>query len=165
MWPRCQLCFERLGFVGQLYASDRLPLGDLLGVQFYACDDDRKTFDGQANDQLPIHMEMLPPDAPENTKREGTRCPAQPMRYISYTPVEDPMDQRTLHRRGYDLDVPDDHHLLADKVGGLFLCDGSDAPAITRQNRLLASFTWAAIRGPIMLYRSAKRGLYMYHYR
>lgn len=153
-----------MGLVGQLYAAEQLPLGGLLSVHFYVCDDDRQTFKGQANDLLPIHMEMLPPDARENRKREGARCPAQPARSISYTPVEDPMDQRAFNRGGWDEDRPEGH-LLADKVGGLYLCDGSDDPAITRTNRLLAAFTWKGVNGPIMLYQSAKKGIYLNHYR
>ena len=99
VWPLCQLCQERMEFVGQLYACDRLPLGDPLGLQFYVCDNCRQTYNGQANDRVPIHMEVLPPGAAENVGREGVRCRRQPIRYVSYTPVEDSMDQWTFNRR------------------------------------------------------------------
>jgi len=93
VWPRCQMCQERMGFVGQLYASDWFPLGPHLALQFYVCDDCRVTIGKEANDRVPIHMEALPRAAAANTARIGVRCPSQPVRYISYSLVEDSMDQ------------------------------------------------------------------------
>ncbi len=165
VWPRCQLCQERMEFVGQLYSSDRLPLDGPLGLQFYVCDDCRETGNGQANDRLPIHMEILLPGAAENVGREGVRCRKQPLRHIAYTPVEDSMDQWVFHRRRLDEEELPDQHLRSDKVGGLFPYDGYDGPKITRGNRMLAQFIWAAVGGPIYLYHSSTSGLYMCHYR
>jgi hypothetical protein len=158
VWPMCQLCQERMEFVGQLYACERLPLDGLLGLQFYGCDGCRDT-GREANDRLPLHMELLPPDAPATARPEGVRCRKQPLRYIRYTAVEDPMDQWAF-MRATDVEIPDDSYLFGDKVGGLFPYDGSDGPKITRGNRMLAQFTWAAVRGPIYLYHSTKSGLY-----
>lgn len=165
VWPACQLCQDRMEFVGQLYAADRLPLGGPLGLQFYVCDNCRETFKGQANDRLPIHLEVLPAEAAENAGREGVRCRKQPLRYISYTPVEDSMDQWSFLRRKMAEEELPDTHLRRDKVGGLFPYDGSDGPRITPANRMVAQFTWAAVGGPIYLFRSSARGLYLYHYR
>jgi hypothetical protein len=165
VWPVCQLCQQRMEFAGQLYACDRLPLGGPLGLQLYVCDNCRRTYNGQANDRLPIHMEMLPPGAAENTRRQGVRCRRQPLRYVSYTSVEDSTDQWALIRRGLAEEELPDEHLRRDKVGGLFPYDGYECPRITRTNRMVAQFAWAAVGGPIYLYRSSTRGLYLYHYR
>jgi hypothetical protein len=165
VWPRCQTCQGRMAFVGQLYASDRLPLAGHLALQFHVCDDCRVTFGKEANDRVPIHMEVLPHTAARNTSRVGVRCPSQPMRYISYTPVEDSMDQWQFNRRKPAEEELPDRHLRRDKVGGLFPYDGSECPRITRQNRMIAQFVWRGIGGPIYLYRSAKEGIYPYHYR
>jgi hypothetical protein len=154
-----------MGFVGQLYACDRLSLGGPLGLQFYVCDDCRQTYNGQANDRLPIHMEVLPPRAAENVGREGARCRRQPLRYIAYSPVEDSMDQWTFNRRKLAEEELPDKHLRLDKVGGLFPYDGYECPRITPTNRMVAQFTWAAVGGPIYLYQSSARGQYLYHYR
>ena len=154
-----------MGFVGQLYACDRLPLGGSLGLQFYVCDNCRESFNSLANDRLPIHMEILPPSAAENAGREVVRCRRQPIQYISYTPVEDSMDQWAFLRRRLAEEELPDTHLRRDKVGGLFPYDGSDCPRITPTNRMVAQFTWAAVGGPIYLYQSSRRGPYLYHYR
>ena len=166
VWPVCQLCQERMEFVGQLYARDGLPLGDSLGLQFYVCDSCRRTFKGLANDSLPIHMEMLTRRAAGRSGRKGVRCRRQPVLYISYTPVEDSMDQWTLIRRKLSEEELPDKHLRQDKVGGLFpYGNDSDGPKITPTNRMVAQFMWAAVGGPIYLYQSSTRGLYLYHYR
>jgi hypothetical protein len=154
-----------MAFVGQLYASDGFSLGEHLALQFYVCDDCRVTFGKQANDQVPIHMEVLPRTAATNTSHTGVRCPSQPLRYISYTPVEDSMDQWTFNRRKLaESDLPD-RHLRRDKIGGLFPYNGYDGPRITRQNRMIAQFFWKGISGPIYLYQSTREGIYLYHYR
>ena len=41
----------------------------------------------------------------------------------------------------------------------------SAGPRITPTNRMVAQFTWAAVGGPIYLFRSSGRGVYLYHYR
>ena len=164
VWPRCQMCQERMGFVGQLYASDRLPLGNHLALQFYVCNECRKTFD-QANDSVPIHMEVLPRTASANTARVGVHCLSQPRWHISYTPLADSMDQWTFNRRKPAEEELPDKHLRRDKVGGLFPYDGYESPAITRRNRMIAQFVWKGIGGPIYLYQSDKEGFYPYHYR
>lgn len=153
-----------MGFVGQLYSSDRLPLGDHLALQFYVCDDCREAFTG-ANDRVPIQMEVLPRTAVVNTARVGVRCPLQPVRHISYTCVNDSMDQWTFNRRKLDVSELPDKHLLQDKIGGLFPYDGYESPHITRRNRMIAQFFWKGIGGPIYLYQSAREGIYPYHYR
>jgi len=165
VWPRCQLGQERMAFVGQLYASDRLPLGNHLALQFYVCDDCRVAFGKEANDRVPIHMEVLPRTAAANTSRIGVRSRSQPVRYISYNPLEDSMDQWTFNRRRPDEAELPDKHLRRDKVGGLFPYDGYECPRITRQNRMIAQFLWEGIGGPIYLYQSVKEGVYLYHYR
>jgi hypothetical protein len=164
VWPRCQRCQERMGFVGQLYASDRLPLGDHLALQFYVCDECRETFDG-ANDMVSIHMEVLPRTAVANKARSGLRCRTQQLRYISYTPVEDSMDQWTFNRRKLAEQDLTDKHLRRDKVGGLFPYDGYEGPPITRRNRMVAQFIWKGIGGPIYIYQSDNEGIYPYYYR
>jgi hypothetical protein len=108
---------------------------------------------------------MLPSDAVEHAGREGVRCRRQPTRYISYTLVEDSMDQWTFHRRRLTEEELPDSHLRQDKVGELFPYDGYDGPRISPTNRMVAQFTWAAVGGPIYLYQSSTRGLYLYHYR
>jgi hypothetical protein len=164
VWPRRQLCQGRMGFVGQLYCGDRLPLSGHLAAQFYVCDDCRETFD-QANDRVPIHLELLPPTAEVNTSRTGVRCPSQPLRYIAYTPVQDSMDQWAFDRRKPAEGDLRDKHLRRDKVGGLFPYDGYEGPPITRQNRMIAQFLWQGIGGPIYLFSSDREGIYPYHYR
>jgi len=154
-----------MSFIGQLYTSDRLPLGNHLALQFYVCNDCRETFGKESNDRVPIHMEVLPRTAAPNASRIGVRCPLQPMRYISYTPVEDSMDQWTFNRRRLDGSELPDKHLWRDKIGGLFPYDGYEGPRITRQNRMIAQFVWKGIGGPIYLYQSAKEGIYPYYYR
>ena len=59
VWPRCQICQDRMEFVGQLYSSERFPLGGPLGLQFFVCDGCRETYNGQANDRLPITTPAL----------------------------------------------------------------------------------------------------------
>ncbi len=154
-----------MAFVGQLYTSDWFSLGTHLALQFYVCDDCRVTFGKDANDQVPIHMEALPRTAVINTSRTGVRCPSQPLRYISYTPVEDSMDQCTFGRRKPAESELPDKHLRRDKIGGLFPYNGYDGPRITKQNRLIAQFIWSGIGGPIYLYQSTKAGIYLHHYR
>jgi hypothetical protein len=154
-----------MAFVGQLYASDWFPLGNHLALQFYVCDQSRVTFGKEANDQVPIHTEVLPRTAAANTSRVGVRSTRQPARYISYTPVEDSMNQWTFNRRKLtEAELPD-KHLRRDKVGGLFPYDGYECPRITRNNRMIAQFIWEGIGGPIYLYQSAKEGIYPYYYR
>jgi hypothetical protein len=165
VWPRCQLCQEPMGFVGQLYACDRLILGGALVVQIYVCDDCRQTFSSHANDRVPIHMELLPPAAAENSTRKGVRCRLQPVLHIAYTPTPDSIDQWAFNRSRVVEEQLPDTHLRADKVGGLFPYDGYDGPKITRMNRIIAQFIWAGVGGPIYLFDSSKRGLYLYHYR
>ena len=164
-WPRCQLCQDQMEFVGQLYSSKQLPLGGPLGLQFYICDSCRETYNGQANDRLPIHMEVLPLGIAENSGRDGVRCRRQPIRHISYTPVNDSTDQLSFNRRRLAEEDLHDTHLRQDKVGGLFPYDGCDSPRITPANRMLAQFTWAAVGAPIYLYQSSAKKLYFYHYR
>jgi hypothetical protein len=110
-------------------------------------------------------MEELPPTAPANTAKKGVRFKSQPRLYISYVPVEDSMDQWTFNRRKLAEEELPDRHLRKDKIGGLFPYDGYDSPKITKQNRMIAQFTWRAIRGPIYLYQSTRKGIYLYHYR
>ena len=165
VWPRCQLCQNQMEFVGQLYASETFPLGGPLGLQFYICDNCRVTYGGQANDRLPIHMEVLPPGTAENVVRGGVRCRRQPIRYISYNPVKDSTDQWSFNRRRLAEEELPDTHLRQDKVGGLFPYDGYDSPRITPGNRMLAQFTWVAVGGPIYLYKSSVMKLYLYHCR
>jgi hypothetical protein len=165
VWPRCQICQGRMAFVGHLYASDWFPLGNHLALQFYVCDECRVTFGKEANDRVPIHMEVLPRTAAANTVRGGVRCPSQPVRYISYTPVEDSMDQWTFIRRKPDESELPDKHLRSDKIGGLFPYDGYECKRITKQNRMIAQFIWQGINGPVYLYQSTKEGVYLYHYR
>ncbi len=153
-----------MGFVGQLYAADWFPLDGLLGLQFYVCDECRETV-REANPDVTIHMEELFPGAKLNTKKAGVRCRRQPRVFIAYTPVEDSMDQWTFLRREAIPDEMPDRHLFDDKIGGLFPYDGSDGPKITRSNPMIAQFDWKGIGGPIYLYRSLKRGIYLYHYR
>jgi hypothetical protein len=154
-----------MAFVGQLYASDRLSLGDHLALQFYVCDGCRVTCGKVANDRVPVHMEVLPRTAAANASRIGVRCPSQPMRYISYTAVEDSMDQWTFNRRKPEESELPDRHLRKDKIGGLFPYDGYECPRITRRNRMIAQFIWKGIGGPIYLYQSTREGIYPYHYR
>jgi hypothetical protein len=164
-WPQCQRCQERMGFVGQLYASDWFPIDGHLALQFYVCDECRTTFKKMANDDVPIHMEELHSTAPANTKRIGARCKSQPKLYISYVPVEDSMDQWTFNRRKLaEIELPD-KHLRKDKIGGLFPYDDYECPKITKRNRMIAQFTWHGIGGAIYLYQSTKNGIYLYHYR
>lgn len=75
------------------------------------------------------------------------------------------MSHATYLRRIQRDDFEVDRHLTSDKVGGLFAYDGSDGPKITRANRMIAQFCWAAIGGPVYLYDSNAEGLYLYHYR
>ncbi|VTT97752.1 unnamed protein product [Gemmataceae bacterium] len=165
VWPRCQLCQGAMGFVGQLYACDLLPLRGSLGLQIYLCDGCREAFNGGANDRLPIHMELLTPAPAENSTRKGVRCRLQPVLHIAYTPTSDSIDQWTFNRSRLAEEELPDTHLRSDKVGGLFPYDGSDGPKITRANRMIAQFTWAGVGGPIYLFDSSKRGVYPYHYR
>jgi hypothetical protein len=159
------MCQERMGFVGQLYARDWFPIEGHLALQLYVCDDCRKTFPKQANDLVPIHVELLPRTAAANTSRIGVRCRSQPLRYISCTPIEDSMDQWTFNRRKPEEAELPDRHLRRDKIGGLFPYDGYEGPRITRQNRMIAQFCWKGINGPIYLYQSTRQGIYLYHYR
>jgi hypothetical protein len=75
------------------------------------------------------------------------------------------MDQWSFNRRKLAEEELPDKHLRRDKVGGLFPYDGYDGPRITPTNRMVAQFTWKAVNGPIYLYQSSRRGLYLYHYR
>jgi hypothetical protein len=154
-----------MAFVGQLYASEWLTVVNHLALQFYVCDACRKSFGKAANNRVPIHMEALPRKAAVNTARVGTRCPAQPLRYISYAPINDSLDQWTFNRRKLSEAELPDKHLRRDKIGGLFPYDGYECPRITPQNRMLAQFTWKGIGGPIYLYQSAREGIYAYPYR
>lgn len=163
-WPVCQRCQQRMGFVGQLYTSEWFQLGDLLGLQFYVCDECRETV-RDANPDVTIHLEELFRDAKLNGKNVGVRCRRQPRLFITYTPVEDSTDQWTFHRRDLNVEEMPDRHLFRDKIGGLFPYDGSEGPRITKSNVMIAQFAWKGIGGPIYLYRSSKRGVYLYHYR
>ena len=164
-WPRCQSCQESMGFVGQLYASTWFPIDGQLALQFYVCDQCRKTFNKQANDYVPIHMEQLSLKALPNTEMGGVRCKLQPKLYISYDRVEDSMHQWTFNRRKLLEDDLPDKHLRDDKIGGLFPYDGYESPKITKNNRMIAQFVWRGINGPIYLYWSKKDGIYLFYYR
>jgi hypothetical protein len=156
-WPRCQACQGRMAFVGQLYASERLPLDGHLALQFYVCD-------GCREERKWLHMEALPRASPANDRRTGVRCGSQPVRYIHYTPVEDSMDQWAFHRRRLAEEELPDKHLRRDKVGGLFPYDGSEGTKITRQNRMVAQFVWPGVGAAVYLYHSARHGFYPYLY-
>ena len=108
---------------------------------------------------------MLLRTAAANMARVGVRCQFQPILYISYTSVEDSMDQWTFNRRRLAESELPDKHLRRDKVGGLFPYDRYESPPITRRNRMIAQFIWRGIGGPIYLYQSAKEGIFPYHYR
>ena len=58
VWPRCQMCQGRMGFVGQLYWVEPLGLRKHLALQFYVCDDCREPCKPHANDVVPIHMSV-----------------------------------------------------------------------------------------------------------
>jgi hypothetical protein len=109
-------------------------------------------------------MEALPKSAPTNDRDAGVRCKSQPKLYISYTPVEDSMDQWTFNRRRLAEQALPDTHLRRDKVGGLFPYDGYESPKITKENRMVAQFIWRGIGGALYLYHSARHGFYPYLY-
>jgi len=153
-----------MGFVGQLYACDWFPIENYLALQFYVCEACRRSFKG-ANDDIPIHMEKLKSSARLNSGKSGIRCRVQPKRYISYVAVEDSMSQWTLNRKGLAESELPDKHLRNDKIGGLFPYDGYDSPPITKTNQLIAQFFWRGVNGPIYLYRSTRKGIYLFHYR
>ena len=157
VWPRCQACQGRMAFVGQLYASERLPLDGHLALQFYVCDRCREA-------RKWLHMEALPKDSPANDRGAGVRCASQPRRHIRYTRVEDSMDQWAFLRRRLAEEELTDIHLRRDKVGGLFPYDGAEGTRITRQNRMVAQFVWPGVGAAVYLYRSAKYGFYPYLY-
>jgi len=163
-WPKCQRCQESVGFVGQHFASKWFPLDGQLGLQFYVCDECRETF-GDSNPDVTIHMEELFSGAKLNTKKAGVRCRWQPKLFITYNPVADSMEQWTFDRSDASLDEMSDRHLEEDKIGGLFPYDGYETPKITKSNRMIAQFTWKGIGGPIYLYQSTKKGIYLCHYR
>jgi hypothetical protein len=174
-WPRCQVCQQRMGFVGQLYAKDWFPIDAHLALQVYVCDDCRKTV-GVASPSggvvkgatisvaSTLHLEALPATAAENARGLGVRCRFQPKLYISYTPVEDSMDQWEFNRRELAEEELPDKQLRRDKLGGLFPYDGYESPKITRQNRMIGQFIWQGIGGTVYLYHSARHGIYAFLY-
>jgi hypothetical protein len=173
-WPRCQMCQSRMGFVGQLYAADWFPIQGHLALQFYACNDCRRTVPLDSASRrakkaavsvaITHHMEALPNTASPNVRNEGVRCKFQPRRYIHYLPVEDSMDQSTFNRQKVvETDLPD-KHLREDKIGGLFPYDGYEGPKITKRNQMIAQFKWQGIGGTIYLYQSSESGIYPYLY-
>jgi hypothetical protein len=163
-----------MAFVGQLYAKDWWPLDGHLALQIYVCDGCRhparppkkgftlgRDFGGVPN---AIHLEFLPTTAPTNTKAIGVRCRFQPKRYISYTPVEDSMDQWEFNRRELPEEELADKHLRLDKLGGLFPYD-SEGTKITKQNMMIGQLGWQhwqgfGFGGTVYLYRSARVGIY-----
>lgn len=153
-----------MAFVGQLYAKDWFPLDSWLTAQFYVCDECRESFP-QSNDEVPIHMELLPKDAPKNIRKAGVRSKRQPAAFISYTPIEDSMDQWEFNRKHLSEEELADKHLRRDKIGGLFPYDGYEGPRITPKNRMIAQFLWKGIGGPIYLFQSEKDGIYLHYYR
>jgi hypothetical protein len=164
-----------MGFVGQLYAKDWFPIDGHLALQFYVCDDCRKTV-GSASPSgkrakeatisvaRTLHLETLPATAAENARRFGVRCRFQSKQYIAFTPVADSMDQGEFHRRKLAEEELPDEHLRSDKLGGLFPYDGCEGPKITRQNRLIGQFLWRGIGGTVYLYHSARYGIYSFLY-
>lgn len=175
VWPLCQLCQERMAFVGQLCDSQWLSLDGHQALQFYVCDNCRKSVRvASASGGLKkgvtlsvahtLHLEALPATAKPNSKNDGVRCKFQPKRHISYTPVEDSVDQWTFNRRSLDADELPDTHLRDDKVGGLFPYGGSDGPKITKTNRMIAQLRWQGFGGTIYLYQSSRAGFYPYLY-
>lgn len=174
-WPRCQLCQERMAFVGQLYASERLPMHDHLALQFYVCDDCRKDIPlltashavrkgATKSVATTLHLEALPRRATFNKRGIGVRCKRQPKMYITYEPKADSLDRQTFMRRRMSENELPDKHLRRDKIGGLFPYDGYEAPKQTAQNQTWGQFTWPGIGGTVYLYRSARGGFYPYHY-
>jgi hypothetical protein len=130
-----------MGFVGQLYAKDWFPIDEYLALQFYVCDDCRKTVGsaspsgGKAKEATisvarTLHLEALPATAAVNAQRLGVRCRFQPRRYIAYTPVADSMKQGKFNRRKLAEEELPDEHLRSDKLGGLFPYDGYEGPKI-----------------------------------
>ncbi len=132
-------------------------MGGHLALQFYVCDDCM-----DVGSQL-VHLEALPPTAAANLRGAGVRYRPQPKRYITFTPVEDSIDQWAYKRwiLTEDDDLPDEH-LLKDKVGGLFPYDGSEGPKITRQNRMVAQFDWRPrLKAMIYMFYSVRQGFYL----
>lgn len=164
-WPRCQTCQQEMGFVGQLYEADWFSLDGDLALQFYVCADCRQSFGGMANDKVPIHLERLSRSAQRNVGGQGVRCKSQPKLFITYEAVDDSMEQSVFQRRRIAEAELSDVHLRQDKIGGLFPYDGYDCPAITKENQMIAQFKWQGIGGPIFVYRSAKKGIYLYYCR
>lgn len=175
-WPLCQICHEPMGFVGQLYATDWFPIDGHLALQFYVCDDCRKTVKvasvnggvvkGAAlSVATTYHVEALPRTALVNSRGKGVRCKSQPKQYIHYVPVEDSMDQWTFIRRKLVETQLRDKHLRKDKIGGLFPYDDYECPKITKRNRMITQFKWAGFGGTIYLYQSTEKGIYplLYH--
>jgi hypothetical protein len=164
-----------MGFVGQLYAKDWFLIDGHLALQFYVCDECRKTV-GVASPSggvakgatvsvaRTLHLEALPTTAAENSRGFGVRCRFQPKRYISYSPVEDSMDQWEFTRRKLAEEELPDQHLRRDKLGGLFPYDGYEGPKITRQNQMIGQFIWQGIGGAVYLYHSGRRGLFPFLY-
>jgi hypothetical protein len=164
-----------MGFVGQLYAKDWFPIDGHLALQFYVCDDCRKSVPvaspsggavkgARISVASTLHLEALPATAAENSRWLGVRCRFQPRRYIAYTPVEDSMDQWQFNRRKLVEEELADQHLRTDKLGGLFPYDDYEGPKITRQNRMIGQFIWQGIGGTVYLYHSARRGIYPFLY-
>ena len=155
-WPRCQGCQERMGFVGQLYAADHFPMDGHLALQLYVCDDCM-----DVGSQM-VHLEVLPPTAALNRRRLGVRYRPQSKQYITFTPIEDSIDQWAyIRRRRTEDDLPDEH-LRRDKVGGLFPYDDSEGPKITRQNRMVAQFDWRPrLKRMVYVFQSARLGFYL----
>jgi hypothetical protein len=164
-WPRCQLCQQRMGFVGQIYAKDWFPLTGNFALQVYVCNDHRKTIKYPGSRKSfeiaeSLHLQLLPAGARENSRKEGLRCLAQPKLHISYQQVADSVDQWTFLRRKLTEQDLADKHLRSDKLGGMFPYDGYDSPKITKQNRLIAQFAWQGIGGTTYLYESEREGIY-----
>jgi len=159
-----------MAFVGQLYAKDWFPMDGHLALQFYVCDGCRKNVpvlspSGRVKKGVTfsvptaLHLEPLPATAPANTQGMGVRCRFQPKRYISYTPVEDSMDQWEFNRRKLsEEEFLPDKHLRSDKLGGLFPYD--EGPKITRQNLMIGQLHWQGFGGTVYLYQSVRVGIY-----
>ncbi len=129
-WPRCECCREPMLFVGQLYRSELLNLDGNLALQVYKCEDSDN-----------FRLVVIPANAEQNIDQVGIVSDRQ-MKFIIFTPVEDPIGQWAYLE---DIDtgqyLPEQHkHLHMDKVGGLFPYDGSDAPPITQSNLMIAQF-------------------------
>jgi hypothetical protein len=170
VWPRCQMCQHPMAFVGQIYAKPWFPLDGQMALQFYACDEDRKTIEVPYSRKKsfsisePLHLEFVAHTAAKNPGRKGVRSKFQPKLYITYEPVKDSMDQQTFLRRRLPEQALADKHLRSDKLGGMFPYDGYDGPAITRKNRMIGQLGWVGIGGLVYLYQDVEKGIYAFRY-